>query len=151
MIDDENEQLDDLKATTADVNFFDEPHNDYNARFSSKHEIEHNPGMNGGLDDKFDVDGEADQTNEVENPDENSEAAAEDLSYPLCSTCVDADVYSEASDEKPKMFSKDKFHDAKESNKEVTQLERHNFIPENRVANLDVRKILDEGKKQDKL
>ena len=146
----DNEQLNDLKATKKLIEHNpDEEPNDCKEWEMEEH-VETFEDMNGGIDDKFDVDGEADQTNEVENPDENSEAAAEDLSYPPCSTCVDADVYSEASVEKPKMFSKDKFHDAKESNKEVTQLERHNFSPENHVANLDVRKIRDEGKKQDK-
>ena len=153
------DKLDDLKATTADVNSFDEPQKEFNAGFLSKKEFEHNLGeesrdnkgmeehvetfedMNGGLDDKFNVDGEADQINEKENPDENSEAAAEELSYPNCSTCVDADVYSEASVEKPRMFSEDKLPDAKAANKEVTQLERHDSSPENHVANLD------EGKK----
>ena len=83
------------------------------------------------------------------NSEENSETDAEDFSYPSGSTCVDADVYSEAFVEKLKMFSEDKFPVAKVAYKEVTQLERHYLSPENHVANLDARKIPDEGKNKE--
>ena len=121
--DDEDAQLDDLMATSADGTSIDdplvsisEPRKDLNAKLLSKNEVEHNlgeelrdneemeefantfEGKDNGLDYKFAVIGEADHNNEEESPGENSEVAAEDLPYP---------TYSETTLEKPRMFSEE--------------------------------------------
>ena len=129
--DDEDAQLDDLMATSADANSFDGPlvsisesKEKFNAKFLSKNEIEHNLGeesrhnkemeeyentfesKDSGLDYNFDVIGEAYHNNEEESPDENNEVTAEDSPYPTCSTCVvDTDGYSETTFDKSRMFS----------------------------------------------
>ena len=175
---DENEQLDDLKATTADVNFFDNEieHNpgeesNVHKKWGMEEQVETFKGMNGGLDDKIDVDGEVDHNYEEENPDKNSKADAEDLSYPSFSICLSTDVNSVASVKKPGMLSDDvvllseetfkensdgiieiheKYPDDKVTNKEVTQLEVHDFNPENHVGSLEkIRDKIGEGKKRE--
>ena len=172
------EQLNDLMATTADVNSVDEPQKDFNAKLSSKKEIENNEctdyeeweveehantfeDKDGSLDDNFDVIEEADYYNE-EDTEENNKAAAEDenLSY---TSCIDANIYSEATSEKPHLVSEveskairllsegsilensdealqtlDKVPDAEVTTKEVTQLEVHKSSQENQVENLDI-------------
>ena len=174
----ENEQLDDLKATTADVNFFDNEieHNpgeesNVHKKWGMEEQVETFKGMNGGLDDKIDVDGEVDHNYEEENPDKNSKADAEDLSYPSFSICLSTDVNSVASVKKPGMLSDDvvllseetfkensdgiieiheKYPDDKVTNKEVTQLEVHDFNPENHVGSLEkIRDKIGEGKKRE--
>ena len=116
--DDEDAQLDDLKATSTDVNSFVNPpvsiseSQEYlKAIIWNMKKIEQVPNveskdikdwemkeheetfgdMDVGLNDKFNVYGEAYHNNEKENPEENSKAVAKDLSYSSCLTCVDAE------------------------------------------------------------
>ena len=133
--DDEDAQLDDHKATSADSNSFDdpsestsEPQEYLKARTSNMKEIDHNPGeeskdqkeweMEEPVDTYEDLGGGLNDNYEEENPDEILE-------------------------------NHDKFPVTKVANKQVTQLDRLYFSPENNVAYVDVRKILKEGKKHE--
>ena len=155
--DDENEQLDDVKATLADVHsLFDtpvscsEPLRDLTARHSNMKEIDNNPGekskdqkeweMEEPAESLGDVNGGLNDNNEEENPDEDVKADAEDLSYPSCSTCASTDVNSVASAKKPEMFSEDALHLSEETFKENSNeiLEIHEHFPDDKVANKEV-------------
>ena len=119
-----------------------------------------------------DLDDGLNDNNDEVHPEEGSETTVKGLSYSSYSTCVDAVVYCEAPVKSPRMFSEnvrllsegtfiqnpgeifekhDKFPDTKVTGKEVTQLERHDFSPENHVANnKNIREEVGDDLKQDK-